>query len=342
MKILKIESYPYELKFKGSFKTAKSNYEYRNGFIIKVFIDDLIGLGEVAPLSDFHDESLLECSYTLEAINQSISNIEDITSDELFDIFTLHSKGKSSLLFGLQTALLDILSQKSEVPLNKYLNNDCLDIINLNGVHTIHAPDKNFNIVKVKLGYNNIHDDIERMSKISSSYSSNIQFRIDVNGQLDLTKAIRFCKSMEQFNIEYIEQPLAPQKLEDLSELRMHTKIPIAVDESLTNVESAKQIINLQAADVFIIKPMMIGDYYEVNDIINLAHDNDVRCIITNMLDGAINRMACIHIASANNIHHACGLSMDNLFESDFYKTPEIINGQILVPKNEGLGLTND
>ena len=342
MKILKIESYPYELKFKDSFKTAKSNYDHRNGSIIKIFIDDLIGLGEVAPLSGFHDESLLECSYALEAINQSISNIEDITSDELFDIFTLHSEDKPSLLFGLQTALLDILSQKSEVPLNKYLNNDCLDIINLNAVHTIHAPDKNFNIVKVKLGYNNIHDDIETMSKISSSYSPNIQFRIDVNGQLDLVKAIRFCKSMEQFNIQYIEQPLAPQKLEDLSELRMHTKIPIAVDESLTSVESAKQIINLQAADIFIIKPMMIGDYYQVNDIINLAHDNDVRCIITNMLDGAINRMACIHIASANNIHHACGLSMDNLFESDYYKTPEIINGQILVPKHDGLGLTND
>ena len=159
MKISKIESYPYELKFKDSFKTAKSNYEHRNGYIIKIFIDDLIGLGEVAPLSGFHDESLLECSYALEAINQSISNIKDITSDELFDIFTLHSEDKPSLLFGLQTALLDILSQKSEVPLNKYLNNDCLDIINLNAVHTIHAPDKNFNIVKVKLGYNNIHDD---------------------------------------------------------------------------------------------------------------------------------------------------------------------------------------
>ena len=341
MKILKIESHPYELTFKASFKTAKSNYKHRKGSIIKMFIDDFIGLGEVAPLLGFHEESLLECYYALEAINQSISNIEDIASDELFEIFKLHSEGKPSLLFGLQTALLDILSQKSEVPLNRYLNNHCLDVIKLNAVHSIHASNNNFNVVKVKLGYNNIHDDIEMMTQISSLYQSHVQFRIDVNGQLDLVKAIRFCKTMEQFNIEYIEQPLAPNQFEDLSELRMHTNIPIAVDESLTSIESAKQIINAQAADIFIIKPMMIGDYNEVKDIINLARDNDIYCIITNMLDGAINRMACIHIASANNLHSACGLSMDNLFDSVLYQTPKIINGKILIPDNYGLGLND-
>ena len=73
MKIFKIESHPYELKFNTAFKTAKSNYEHRVGAIIKIYIDDLIGLGEVAPLSGFHDESLLECYYALEAINQTIS-----------------------------------------------------------------------------------------------------------------------------------------------------------------------------------------------------------------------------------------------------------------------------
>ena len=84
---------------------------------------------------------------------------------------------------------------------------------------------------------------------------------------------------------------------------------------------------------------MIIGDYNEIKDIINLARANDMRCIITNMLDGTINRMACIHITSANNLHSACGLSMDNLFDSELYQTPNIINGEILIPKKYGLGL---
>ena len=75
------------------------------------------------------------------------------------------------------------------------------------------------------------------MNQISSLYNPEVKFRIDINGQFDLVKAIRFCKSMEQFNIEYIEQPLPKEELEDLSGLRMHTEIPIAVDESLTDYE---------------------------------------------------------------------------------------------------------
>ena len=342
MKNIRIESHPYELKFKASFKTAKSDYKSRSGFIIKIFIDHLIGLGEVAPLSGFHEESILECHYALEAVNQAINNIEEITSDELLDIFRLHSREKPSLLFGLQTALFDILSQNEKMPLNKYLNNNCSNLVHLNAVHTIHHQDNNFKVVKIKLGYNNIHDDIEEMNQISSLYNPEVKFRIDINGQFDLVKAIRFCKSMEQFNIEYIEQPLPKEELEDLSELRMHTEIPIAVDESLISIKSAQKIIDIKAADIFVIKPMIIGDYNEIHKIISLANKNDIKCIITNMLDGAINRMACIHIASANNISGACGLSIDNLFQSDFYETPKIINGKLSIPQINGLGLIND
>ena len=32
------------------------------------------------------------------------------------------------------------------------------------------------------------------------------------------------------------------------------------------------------------------------------------------MLDGAVNRIACMHIAASNNINSECGLSGDNLF----------------------------
>ena len=74
--------------------------------------------------------------------------------------------------------------------------------INLNGIESIHDNSSGFNVVKVKLGYQNLYDDIEKMEKLSSIFSEKVKFRIDVNGQLDLTKAIRFCKSMEKFNID--------------------------------------------------------------------------------------------------------------------------------------------
>ena len=345
MNIQKIESYPYELKFKFPFKNAKRAYKYRHGFIIKIFAENsLVGLGEVAPLEEFHAESLQECSYGLEAINQAIKNLKTITKEELLQIFKLHSEDIPSLLFGLETALFDIASQQLQLPTYKYLNKNSIETINLNGLDGIHDKEDGFNIIKVKLGYRNIYDDIEKMQELTNYYGEKVKFRIDVNESLDLVKAIRFCKSMEKFNIDYIEQPLSKNELEDLAELRMHTKIKIAVDESLRNIQSANDIIKKQAADIFIIKPMVIGSYLEINQIINIAKKNDIECVITNMLDSGVNRMACMHIALSNNINRECGISGDNLFESEMYQTPEIINGQINFSNTiYGLGIkTND
>ena len=81
------------------------------------------------------------------------------------------------------------------------------------------------------------------MEALTHSYGTDISFRLDANGVFDLPQAIRFCKEMEKFNIDYIEQPLAADELIDLAELRYHTEIPIAVDESITNLESAEKIV---------------------------------------------------------------------------------------------------
>ena len=78
MNIKKIESHPYRLKCKKPFKTAKAVYENRDGFILKVYSDSFIGIGEVSPLEGFSIESLQECYYALEAINQTINNIGSI------------------------------------------------------------------------------------------------------------------------------------------------------------------------------------------------------------------------------------------------------------------------
>ena len=340
MNIKKIESYPYKLKFKKPFITAKGSYEYRNGFIVKIFSDSYVGLGEVSPLDKFHKESLQECYYALEAINQSISDIGLIKQEELFALFRLHALSMPSLLFGLETAVFDILSQQAELPMHKFFNSKSKNEINLNGIHGFHSRYDRFDIIKVKLGYNNLYDDIEKLEELTKVYGKKIKFRIDVNGKLDLVKAIRFCKSMENFNIDYIEQPLGTNELEDLAELRLHTKIKIAVDESLVDIESAYELIENQAADIFVIKPMVIGSYTDINEIIKMATNDNIECVITNMLDSAINRIACIHIALSNNIKSSCGISGDNLFDRDLGVTPEILGGKLSLPNLNGLGVT--
>ena len=143
---------------------------------------------------------------------------------------------------------------------------------------------------------------------------------------------------MENFNIDYIEQPLPAEELVDLAELSYHTEIPIAVDESLTDYSSAEKIIENQATDVFVIKPMVSGGFTESKKIINLAKEENIRIVITSSLETSIGRMACLHLAAANEITEACGLSTGALLNEDT-KAPIIENGLIQIPDIPGVGL---
>ena len=144
---------------------------------------------------------------------------------------------------------------------------------------------------------------------------------------------------MENFNIEYIEQPLPKNQLDDMCELRFHTDIPIAADESITNLKSAEQIIDKQAADVFIIKPTMIGSYKQIESIINLARAEGIKPIITSLFENIVGVSACAHLASANKIHDACGLATLDLFNNNFQEI-SIKKGQMEIAQKNGLGVS--
>ena len=230
------------------------------------------------------------------------------------------------------------LAQKEGKPLSIYLNPHAPTEIAVNGISGIHMPGDGFKVIKVKVGFRNLFDEIEHLVMLTQSFGKDILFRLDVNGAFDLPQAIRFCKEMEAFNIDYIEQPLPAEELVDLAELSYHTEIPIAVDESLTDYSSAEKIIENQATDVFVIKPMVSGGFTESKKIINLAKEENIRIVITSSLETNIGRMACLHLAAANEITEACGLSTGALLNENT-KAPIIENGLIQIPDIPGMGL---
>ena len=192
--------------------------------------------------------------------------------------------------------------------------------------------------MKVKVGFRNLFDEIENMEYLTKSFGKDLKFRLDCNGAFDLPKAIRFCKEMGKFNIDYIEQPLPADNLEDLAELTYHTEIPIAVDESLTDFQSAEKIIEEQAAHVFVIKPMVSGGFTECKNIINLARTEGIRTVLTSSLETAIGRTACLHLALANEITEVCGLATGCLLSEDKPLSP-ILGGKIGISDSHGLGI---
>ncbi len=337
MKISQFTVTPYSIPFVKPLQTSEKTYIQREGVWLQIRYEDYIGVGEAAPLEGFSQENVKEVHYALEGFHQAIDG-ESFDSDDLLSLVNIHTEGIPSATFALEMAIFDLLAQETKKPLALYLNPDAPTEITVNGISGIHMPGDGFKVIKVKVGFRNLFDEIEHLVMLTQSFGKEILFRLDVNGAFDLPQAIRFCKEMEAFNIDYIEQPLPAEELEDLAELSYHTEIPIAVDESLTDYSSAEKIIENQATDVFVIKPMISGGFTESKKIIYLAKEENIRIVITSSLETNIGRMACLHLAAANEITEACGLATGVLLNENT-KTHIIENGLIQIPDIPGVGL---
>ena len=318
-------------------QTSGMTYTHREGIWLKLQSEKFTGVGEAAPLSGFNRETLKEVHYALEGFHQAIDG-EDLDREELFLLLEIHSQNTPSVRFALETAIYDILAKEEELPLAKFLNTNAVSEIAVNGMAGVHHPGDGFTVMKVKVGFRNLFDEIENMEYLTQSFGKDIQFRLDANGAFDLPKAIRFCKEMEKFNIDYIEQPLPADNLEDLAELTYHTEIPIAVDESLTDFQSAEKIIEEQAAHVFVIKPMVSGGFTECKKIINLARTENIRVVITSSLETSIGKTASLHLALTNEITEACGLATGEVL-NEGKPTQPIQGGKIAISDSPGLGV---
>lgn len=337
MIVNKFDINKYKIPFIKPLKTSNRIFKEREGIWLKITSNEICGLGEAAPLPGFSNESLTEVRYALEGINLALEG-EDYDYEDLICLIKVHTENVPSARFALETAFFDLYSQKSNQKLAEFLNPNYKTQIKINGIEGIHLPTDNFRIIKIKVGYNNLFDEIDRMNYLTKSYGEGIGFRLDLNGILDLPKAIRFCKTMENYNIDYIEQPIEPNNIEDIAELRYHTDIPIAVDESLTDYKSAEKIIDMQAADVFVLKPMVSGGFVECKKIIELAQSEQIRTIISSSLETNIGLNACLHLAAANEISDHCGLGTGALLQESNINNQ--IRGEIVsMPKDAGLGI---
>ena len=342
MKVTDFSIIPFQQKFKYPLKIANQDFTHHEGFVIQIKSNDIIGYGESSPLPGFSIESSKEVSYALESYRLSIVDLGETSVDELISFISIHSDGYPSVEFGLETAIYDLVSQIEGKSLSQYLNPNASHTIKSNGIVGIHSFSENYSTMKVKVGFKNLFDELNHFDKLTAEFGGDVKFRVDANGSMDLPRAIRFCKEVEKFNIEYIEQPLPKHELEDLAELRNHTTIPIAVDESLTNMSSAAKIIEAQAADIFIIKPTISGGFNTCKEIVDLSSSNKIKTIITSSLEGPIGLSACAHFASALSIKEVCGLSTGSLFDESILQPFRIKNGIIEYAQKPGLGVIFD
>lgn len=331
----------FNLKLKKPLRNASFSIESRNGFIIKITDENnFVGYGEVSPLQGFSAETLEECEVALNSLYYMI--ISKSVKNEKFDLISeLHAiSNLPSLLFGIEQAVISLLIQRGE--LNSLLTHEKKILVNgivgigsneetLRELDDLLAAD--FKTIKIKLGINNVEDDVEFVKQITNRIDDSIKIRLDVNGNWNYQQAEFAVNNLPHTKIELLEQPV--NNINELVMLSDFSQIPIAIDESINNVAEAKNIIERSNITNIVLKPSILGSIIQTISLIKSAENLGKKIIISSAFESVIGRSALVMIASFVKGNHAHGLNTAKYFVSDLATDEYLVSkGEILFNPN--------
>ncbi len=360
MIIVDIQWRSYRLPFIHSFSTAHSIMTAREGIIVQVNTDQGIqGIGEIAPLPAFGGGSLTDACAQLPAL---VESLQHKTLNKALDLMATEGQAgssSSSVLCGLEIALLDAFGKANRCGVSRLLAPAGFEPRSAVPVNAIigakatkaaieiaqNARKSGFRCIKLKVGLgSSIQEEIERIALVRDAIGSAMHLRLDAKEAWNLKNAIAILTQCISSNIQYIEQPLEAHDLAGMRALRQAVPIPIAADEAVHSLESARRVLDSEAADILVIKPQLAGGLCIGQQIIQAAAERGVHSVITSTIEAGIGLVAALHLAAASpDITLECGLATLHLLVDDLLiDDVPVRDGYMTVPAGSGLGVALD
>ena len=150
---------------------------------------------------------------------------------------------------------------------------------------------------------------------------------------------------LDGFGLVMIEQPLAAGDLVRHAELQRTLSTAICLDESITSVEDAEDMISLGSGKIVNIKPGRVGGHASAIAIHDFCHKSRVPVWCGGMLESGIGRGHNVALASLPNFSLPGDVSPSARYWEQDIVSPEwrMNKGLVTVPLDRpGIGVTVD
>ena len=168
----------------------------------------------------------------------------------------------------------------------------------------------------------------------------NTSLSVDANAAYDQETAAALM-GLDDFDLAYVEQPLAEDDLLGHVALQRRMRTPICLDETITSMTVARTAMEVGACRVINVKLGRVGGLSEALRIHELGVANDVPLWVGGMLETGIGRAANVALASLPGFTLPGDTSAsDRYFDRDL-TDPFVVeaDGTMAVPTGPGLGV---
>jgi len=343
---MKIDIEERLLHFKQPAGTSRGVYTERRVWLLTCTDGEVVGLGECAPLPQLSCDELLNYQEVLRRFCDQVEQTGIIPYDDLRDY--------PSMLFGLETALLDVKGKRDKgtcflfdnafsrgevgIPINGLVWMGSYEDM-LNRMET--KLEQGFRCIKLKIGAIDFDQELELVKRIRQRFSYHeVTLRLDANGAFPFEDALYKLELLSQYNIHSIEQPIKQGQWSLMAELCRESPLPIALDEELIGIndpDMKRQVLNIIRPAYIILKPSLHGGMMGTREWVDVARDMGIGSWITSALESNIGLNAIAQLCAdiyGDHISMAQGLGTGQLFTDNIPMPLEIRGDKLWVTTN--------
>jgi L-alanine-DL-glutamate epimerase-like enolase superfamily enzyme len=254
---------------------------------------------------------------------------------------------------GIEMALWDICGKAAGVPLAVLLGGVIRPEVELAACMGIQSYERAGEIARlyVEQGYSTLktkagsdmQEDLEMVRGVRDAVGKRLRLRIDPNRAYTPQQAAELAKRLEEYELEYLEQPIPAEPLSDAAWLRRQSKTPIALNESVIGPDTAWRILHEGAADFILPDTYTAGGIWPCVKIGHVCEAAGVPCIMHCGHDLGPKTAAMVHVAAACSAYSLANDSTYYGVKEDVTIEPlPIRRGKIAVPSQPGLGADCD
>jgi len=187
--------------------------------------------------------------------------------------------------------------------------------------------------------------DVEYIAAVRGAVGPDIALMADANSAYTIADAAHLAR-LDAFGLTMLEQPLGRDDLVQHAALQRQLVTPLCLDESITDVDRARDMIALGSGRIVNIKPGRVGGFASSIAIHDVCRDAGIPVWCGGMLESGVGRAYNVALASLPNFLLPGDLSPSARYWERDVVTPEWTmdaRGAVTVPlERPGIGVAVD
>jgi L-alanine-DL-glutamate epimerase-like enolase superfamily enzyme len=334
----RVETERIRLRLRHTWTTVMSSSDTRDNVYCRISAGGVTGVGEGAPIVRYKEDAEGAIK-AIESVRGLLESADPWQFTKVMAEVFGRVKGENAAKAAIDIALLDWAGQQLKIPLYRYFGLDKADAPVTTFSIGIDTPEitkqktreaAEYPVLKVKVGLSTDEQTIEAIRSVTKK-----PLRVDVNeGWKDKEEAVRKINWLETQGVEFVEQPMPAEMIEETRWVRSKVHLPLIADEACQHAADIPKLA--EAFDGVNVKLDKAGGLLEARRWIEIAKSLGMRTMLGCMISSSVSVTAAAHLSPLVNY---ADLDGNLLIANDPYRGVRVEKGKLILPDGPGLGL---